>query len=104
MTPPRPLYEEPGHITPSLRLLLDLGRSRHHSVIEPDSIDGDAGESSVVLQSTCDESLREEEAGDPEDGRNPLGVPVLDEFEPLKKIGLGTFDRICFDASSITSS
>lgn len=61
ITPPSTLNKEPRHIAPSLGFLLYLLRYRYHPVLKPDSIDGDAGETSVVLQSTGDEGLREEE-------------------------------------------
>ena len=61
ITPPSTLNKEPRHIAPSLGFLLYLLRYRYHPVLKPDSIDGDTGETSVVLQSTGDEGLREEE-------------------------------------------
>ena len=80
VTPPRSLNKEPRNIAPCFRFLLYLLCDGHHAVVEPDSIDRDARETSVVLQGTRNKGLREEEARDPKDIGDPRFVPLIDEI------------------------
>ena len=53
---------------------------------ERDGVDGDDLAARVVLQRACEEGLREEEAGDPVDGRHALLDPVVDERLRLSRL------------------
>jgi len=47
----------------------------------------------VGLEDTCHETLREEEAGDPEAGRVALGQPIVHELHPVKQVAEPTHKR-----------
>ena len=55
----------------------------HHDVRETDLIDRNRVLSGIVLLSSSEESLWEEEAGDPEDIRGAIVVPVLQEIDTI---------------------
>lgn len=57
-----------------------------HLKVQPDGVDGVLGAPGVILESSGEESLREEEAADPVDGRNAVGDPALHEVNPLKQV------------------
>lgn len=54
--------------------------------VKGDDINGDNSPSGIVLQCSCEESLREEETRDPEHRRNSIVYPILDESNPFHKI------------------
>lgn len=54
--------------------------------IKADNINRDDGLPGIVLQSSREEGLREEEAGYPEDRRYTLINPCLDELHPLHQV------------------
>lgn len=54
---------------------------------EADGVDGQDRAAGVVLQRSCQEGLREEEATDPEHSWNPAGDPVLQETDALQQVG-----------------
>ena len=54
-------------------------------VVEADSVDGYAGLSGVVLQSSSDEGLREEEPRYPEYRGDPAHVPGAYKLKTLKR-------------------
>jgi len=49
-------------------------------------VNGDLVFTGIVLQGTCEEGLREEEARDPECGRRTLLDPLSEEVDPLIEI------------------
>jgi len=49
-------------------------------------VDGGAGAPGVVLEGSCEESLGEEEAADPENGWDAIVDPTLEERDPLQQV------------------
>lgn len=54
--------------------------------VKSDDVNGDDGLPGIVLQSSCEESLREEEPRDPEHRWDALVDPALDELHPLHQV------------------
>lgn len=79
------LQVETVDVAASLRLGLHIlmGHRVHNDVREADLIDGDSMLSSKVLLSTCEESLWEEEARNPEDIWSSVIEPVRKEVNTV---------------------
>jgi len=54
--------------------------------VKSNCVDGDARAAGVVLERSCEESLREEEAANPENRWNAITDPFLQEIDPLNQV------------------
>lgn len=61
-------------------------RINNHLEVVIEQINGYVVLSSIVLQGTSDESLREEEASDPQDVGQAVALPVSEPLEPFEQI------------------
>jgi len=61
-------------------------RINDHFEVVVKQINGDVVLSSIVLQGASDESLREEEASDPQDVGQAVALPVSEPLEPFEQI------------------
>mmetsp|Transcript_25260 Transcript_25260/g.30582 ORF Transcript_25260/g.30582 Transcript_25260/m.30582 type:complete len:205 (-) Transcript_25260:4251-4865(-) len=101
VVPSRALHEQTPNVASIRRRL--LGRLNHHVVHDVEvprhGVDRELEFTGVVLHGTSQESLREEESGEPEHRGWPTVDPVVDKLRPLEEIhhpcGQRLHGRVC---------